>query len=51
MSPCDLGSLHKVEAPYFQVIYIVELYKEDFTILKICLAVGPCLSRAVVPIV
>ena len=39
MPPCQ-GNLHKVAAPYFYFIYIVQLYKEDSTILQICECVG-----------
>ena len=36
------GSLHKVAAPYFYFMYIVQLYKDDWETC-ICWAVGPAL--------
>ena len=46
MSPCGRGVYHKVEVPYvvlFWFMYIVQLYKEDWTILRmlVCRASSP----------
>ena len=52
--PCSRGVYHKVAAPYFFIImYIVQLYKEDWTTLRMlgCRAVAlPSTERIVISI-